>query len=246
MGAISKFIRDLDPAKETEANLKETLTLLVKLAETKLANFRLEMNASWKEANEDSLGPGVTKDFQDEQMHVITSTDAEPLQKGIGDIVDAAFSLGEDSSAKNVGTFIKKLATQGLNLVLGSGSAEEHQHRQYIIYPDGNFVCRCDVWYWRYSMTSKGFQQKVENVVVYRMQYGAIDLTKVNRVALAHWFDKWKLDPELAAEMLDKMLVLVDKAQSHRLMVSGAHSPLERIAEERAALMKARNLHLRG
>ena len=84
-------------------------------------------------------------------------------------------------------------------------------------------------------MTSKGFQQKVENVVVYRMQYGAIDLTKVNRVALAHWFDKWKLDPELAAEMLDKMLVLVDKAQSHRLMVTGAHSPLERIAEARGS-----------
>src|SRR5687767_13452642 len=146
MGAVSKFIRDLDPAKETEASLKETLTILVKLAETKLANFRLEMNSSWKEASEDSLGPGVTKDFQDEQMHVITSTDVGPLQEGIGDIVDGAFSLGADPSAKNVGAFIKKLATQGLKLVLGSGSAEEHQHKQYIIYPDGNFVCRCDVW----------------------------------------------------------------------------------------------------
>jgi hypothetical protein len=242
MGAISKFIRDLDPAKDTEANLKETLTILVKLAETKLENFRLGMNSSWKEANEDSLGPGVTKDFQDEQMHVITSVDAAPLQKGIGDIVDAAFSLGDDAGAKNIGTFIKKLATQGLDLVLGSGSAEENQHKQYIIYPDGNFVCRCDVWYWRYSMSSKGFQQKVENVVVYRMQYGAIDLTKVSRVALAHWFDKWKLDPDLAAEMLDKMTALVDKAQSHRLLASGTHSSLERMAEERAALMKGRNL----
>lgn len=243
MGAISKFIRDLDPAKDTEANLKETLTILVKLAQTKLDNFKLQMNTSWKEANDESLAPGVTKDFQDEQMHVVTSMDAGPLADGIGSIVDSAFSLGEDSSSKNVGKFIKTLATQGLNLVLGSGSAEEHEHKQYIIYPDGNFVCRCDVWYWRYSMTSKGFQEKLENVVIYRMQYGAVDVTKVDPVALTHWFNKWKLDPELAGEMLDKVNALVDKAR--RPPVRGTNGPpvaAEDMLAERAALLKSRGV----
>jgi hypothetical protein len=248
MGAISKFIRDLDPTKDVEAQLNETLNILVKLARAKLDGYKLEMNNSWQKGGEESLAPGVTKDFQDEQMHVITSTDSAPLQASIGKVVDTAFSLGEDSSAKNVGNFIKTLAAQGLDLVLGSGSAEENEHKQYIIYPDGNFLCRCDVWYWRYSMMSKGFQQKLQNVIVYRMQYGAVDITKVDPIALAHWFDKWHLNTEDAQKVLEQAKALVLNAKStqpalqSRAKTVSAPNDEQDIISERAQLMKARSL----
>ncbi len=246
MGAVSKFIRDLDPSKDVEAQLTETLNILVKLAQSKLSGYKIEMNNSWQKGDEESLAPGVTKDFQDEQMHVLTSTDSGPLQESIGKIVDTAFSLGDDTSAKNVGKFIKTLASQGLDLVLGSGSASENEHKQYIIYPDGNFLCRCDVWYWRYSMLAKGFQQKLQNVVVYRMQYGAVDITKVDPIALAHWFNKWKLNTEEARQTLDQAKALVLSAKSNQRMLRGAATSVPTsetdLIEERAKLIESRNL----
>jgi hypothetical protein len=254
MGAISKFIRDLDPAKDVEAQLNETLTILVKLAKSKLDGYKLEMNNSWQKGDDESLAAGVTKDFQDEQMHVITSTDNSPIQDSIGKIVDTAFSLGEDGSAKNVGNFIKTLASQGLDTVLGSGSAEENEHKQYIIYPDHNFLCRCDVWFWRYSMKSKGFQGKLQNVVVYRMQYGAVDVTRVSPIALAHWFNKWGLDTEDAKKTLDQAKALIENAKSTQPMlksaVGGGAMPVSvpisehAIVSGRAELMKKRKVRL--
>ncbi len=243
MGAVSKFIRDLDPVKDVEAQLTETMNILVKLAQSKLSGYKSEMNNSWQKGDADSLAPGVTKDFEDEQMHVITST-ASGVEDSIGKIVDTAFSLGEDSQAKNVGKFIKTLATQGLNLVLGSGSAEENEHKQYIIYPDHNFLCRCDIWYWRYSMLSKGFQKKLQNVVVYRMQYGAVDPSKVEPAALAHWFNKWHLSTEDAKKILDQVKDLVLSAKPTQSLLGAAAMPFgeEQIIRERAKLMKARNL----
>ncbi|WP_124966090.1 hypothetical protein [Trabulsiella odontotermitis] len=250
MGAISKFIRDLDPAKDVEAQLNETLGILVKLGQSKLDGFKIEMNNSWQRGDDESLAPGVTKDFQDEQMHVMTTTDASSVGDSIGKIVDTAFMLGTDDGAKNVGTFIKTLVTQGLDLLLGSGSASENQRKQYIIYPDKNFLCRCDVWYWRYSMVSKGFQQKLQNVVVYRMQYGAVDITKVDPIALAHWFNKWSLDTEAAKATLDQAKALIENAKSRGAgggALRGENSVgvltlPEDIQTERARLMNARNL----
>lgn len=249
MGAISKFIRDLDPQKDVEAQLTETLNILVKLAQSKLSGYKLEMNNSWQRADDESLAPGVTKDFQDEQMHVITSTDNGPIKASIGNIVDTAFSLGDNANANSVGNFIKTLAGQGLDLVLGSGSASENEHKQYIIYPDGNFLCRCDVWYWRYSMLSKGFQQKLQNVVVYRMQYGAVDITKVDPIALAHWFDKWKLKTEDAKTTLEqaKQLVLNAKSPAQSMLGAGAAgsivpTEIDEIKYMRANQIIARNL----
>ncbi|KAB7700403.1 Uncharacterised protein [Plesiomonas shigelloides] len=251
MGVVSKFMRDLDPAKDVEQQLNETLGILVKLAQTKLNTYRMEMNNSWDKGGDDSLAPGVTKDFQDEQMHVITSTDNQAIQDSIGKIVDTAFSLGTDQSAKNVGTFIKTLASQGLDLVLGSGSAEENEHKQYIIYPDKNFLCRCDVWYWRYSMLSKGFQQKLQNVVVFRMQYGAVDITKVSPIALAHWFDKWGLDTEAAKATLEQAKSLILNAKSNQpVLLSNSlddrrdmfvDHDINEIQRSRAELMRSRN-----
>jgi hypothetical protein len=210
MGAISSFIKSLDPQKDVERDLKETMAILVKLAQEKLHSYKLEMDASWNTSNEESLAPGTTKDSQDEQMHVVTSTDSGKLKDSIGKIVDAGFALGGDDKSKSVGDFIKTLAGVGLDTVLGSGSAEENEHKQYIIYPDHEFLCRCDIWYWRYSMQSSGFQSKVENVVVYRMQYGAVDISKVGKVALAHWFNKWKIDPTLVQKVLEQSKALVD------------------------------------
>lgn len=209
MGAISNFIKSLDPAKDVERDLKETMAILVKLAQEKLHGYKLEMNASWNTKNEDNLGPGTTKDFQDEQMHVITTIDNEKLKGSIGKIVDAGFALGGDDKNKAIGDFIKTLAGVGLDTVLGSGSAEENEHKQYIIYPDHEFLCRCDVWYWRYTMQTQGFQTKIQNVVVYRMQYGAIDMSKVDQGALAHWFNKWKIDPALTQKVLEQAKALV-------------------------------------
>jgi hypothetical protein len=209
MGAISSFIKSLDPAKEVERDLKETMAILVKLAQEKLNTYKLEMNASWNTSNDDNLGPGTTKDFQDEQMHVITSVDNDKLKDSIGKIVDAGFALGGDDKNKAIGNFIKTLAGVGLDTVLGSGSAEENEHKQYIIYPDHDFLCRCDVWYWRYTMQTSGFQTKIQNVVVYRMQYGAVDISKVTKVALAHWFNKWRIDPTLTQKVLEQATALI-------------------------------------
>lgn len=230
MGAISSFIKGLDPQKDVERDLKETMAILVKLGQEKLKGFKLEMNNSWKTADAESLAPGDVKDFEDEQMHVITSTDSSALTNSISKIVDAGFALGSDDKSKAVGTFIKTLAGVGLDTVLGSGSAEENEHKQYIIYPDREFLCRCDCWYWRYTIQSSGFQTKIQNVVVYRMQYGAVDITKVSKVALAHWFNKWRIDPVLVKKVLDQVAPLVD---------GGAH-PLK--ATSRAALLAERGI----
>lgn len=229
MGAVSNFIKGLDPQKDVERDLKETMAILVKLAQEKLNGYKIEMDSSWNTANQESLAPGTYKDFQDEQMHVITSTDSSTITDSIGKIVDAGFALGSDDKAKAVGTFIKTLAGVGLDTVLGSGSAEENEHKQYIIYPDKDFLCRCDCWFWRYTLQSSGFQTKVQNVVVYRMQYGAVDISKVTKVALAHWFNKWNIDP-----------VVVQKAltAATELLTGGTVPP----DHARTALMKARNL----
>lgn len=42
MAIVSKFIRDFDPRKDMEEQLKETLNILVKLGEAKLENFNRE------------------------------------------------------------------------------------------------------------------------------------------------------------------------------------------------------------
>lgn len=212
MGAVSNFIKGLDPQKDVERDLKETMAILVKLAQEKLNGYKLEMNTSWNTANEESLAPGTFKDFVDEQMHVTTSTDAKALAGSIAAIVDAGFALGSDDKGKAVGTFIKTLAGVGLDTVLGSGSAEENEHKQYIIYPDKEFLCRCDCWYWRYTMQSSGFQTKIQTMVVYRMQYGAVDITKVSKVALAHWMNKWKIDPSILKSVLDQADALIGTA----------------------------------
>jgi hypothetical protein len=228
MGAISNFIKGLDPQKDVERDLKETMAVLVKLAEEKLKGYKLEMDSSWRTANEESLAPGVEKDFQDQQMHVITSVDTDKLKGSIGTIVDAGFALGGDDKSKAVGDFIKSLAGVGLDTVLGSGAAEENEHKQYIIYPDHEFLCRCDCWYWRYTMQSSGFQTKVQNVVVYRMQYGAADITKVSKIALGHWFNKWKVDTAVVQTVLDQVNKLFDAKPPAR--------------EERNALLRKRKL----
>lgn len=64
MAVVSKFIRDLDPRKDMEEQLKETLNILVKLGEAKLENFKHEMNNSWHQSDEDSLAPESPKIFK--------------------------------------------------------------------------------------------------------------------------------------------------------------------------------------
>ncbi|HGJ5859518.1 MAG TPA: hypothetical protein ACHBX6_07420 [Arsenophonus nasoniae] len=214
MAVVSKFIRDLDPRKDMEEQLKETLNILVKLGEAKLENFKHEMNNSWHQSDEDSLAPGVTKDFQTERMHVMTKTDSkDAVGSAIAKTIESAFSLSQEPNGEKVGKFIEELATNGLDAVLGSGSASEDQYKQYIIYPDKDFLCRCDIWYWRYSIESKGFQEKLEHVVIYRMQYGAVDISRVDPFAVAHCFNKWSLDTESAKATLDQVEELMKAAE---------------------------------
>lgn len=170
MAVVSKFIRDLDPKKDMEEQLKETL-----------------------------------KDFQTERMHVMTKTDSkDAVGSAIAKTIESAFSLSKEPNGQNVGKFIEELATNGLDAVLGSGSAS---------YPDKDFLCRCDIWYWRYSIDSKGFQEKLEHVVIYRMQYGAVDISRVDPFAVAHWFNKWSLDTESAKTTLDQVDELMKAAE---------------------------------
>lgn len=170
MAVVSKFIRDLDPKKDMEEQLKETL-----------------------------------KDFQTERIHVMTKTDSkDAVGSAIAKTIESAFSLSKEPNGQNVGKFIEELATNGLDAVLGSGSAS---------YPDKDFLCRCDIWYWRYSIDSKGFQEKLEHVVIYRMQYGAVDISRVDPFAVAHWFNKWSLDTESAKTTLDQVDELMKAAE---------------------------------
>ncbi len=241
MGAAAKFVRDLDTSKEVEAQLKEMMNVLIKLAQAKLAEFKNEMKDSWEKANDDCLAPGSTKDFQDEQMHVIANIESSPISESIGKIVDFSFALGNEASAKTVGDFIKTLVQVGLDTVLGTGGYEEHQYKQYIIYPDGNFLCRCDVWYWRYTIISKGFQQKLQHVVVYRVQYGAVDISQVNPIALGHWFDKWKIKPEVTEDLI-KMAKNIIESATKKTSETGKKEAREEIKKQREEILKKRGI----
>lgn len=70
----------------------------------------------------------------------MTKTDSkDAVGSAIAKTIESAFSLSQEPNGEKVGKFIEELATNGLDAVLGSGSASEDQYKQYIIYPDKDF-----------------------------------------------------------------------------------------------------------
>lgn len=223
MGIVRDFVNSLDNSKEIEQALSETLTVLSRLAEARLATFRDEMNKSWTNGDE-NMAPGTLKDFIDEQTHVIISDDTAGLRKSVTDLVTKATKLGtkDDEQGARIANFIGDVISDGLDVILGSGTAGEDTLKRYVIYPDNGFLMRMDVRYWRWHLSANSLKSRTRSVVAYRVQYGVLDYAKLDSIFIAHWFGKLRGDSQ-------EILKLLEEAQKI-LATYKANQPQPRVA----------------
>ncbi len=178
MGKIKEIINGLDQSNETEKEIAEQLKILSSLGSSKVDIFRGEIEMSLKDGKTvDDLKVPITKVLGSyEEYRAYTQRSQEDLLKDVVESIQIMFSGGKNDILNGVGGLI----TKGLSIILGAGSGEELQRKEYYVVVEYPAIIRYDLAMWTRNISVKALQSRAQNVIACVVYKSAVDVTQLD------------------------------------------------------------------
>ncbi|MCJ1354385.1 MAG: hypothetical protein MMC33_004373 [Icmadophila ericetorum] len=174
MGQIASSIAGaLDNSKEKEAQAKEQLELMMKLADARLDTFEGELKTMFldRESAMKTSVPGRRALRYDRYCRVDTHTGTSD---GVDDAVDAFFGAS-DTGSKGVLEGFKSVVKTGLSAILGDTSAGESYDKRFFVCVKHNAIIRVDMYTYKYNFSNEGVIANHKNILAYILCISVVD-----------------------------------------------------------------------
>lgn len=177
MGQIRSFVQDLDPSKPAEAEMRQHIETLARLAASKAEFFELQVATSLRTAG--------SEDNQTVPVEAVLNSASEThaySSKSSGAISDTAVAALRSfcgGTKDDIVTGVGALITNGLATFLGDASASESTLKKYYVMTEGFSVIRVDLMAWQLKIESSGIQNRLEKVSAFVLVKSAVDLQKI-------------------------------------------------------------------
>lgn len=175
MAAIRDIIKSVDQSKEVAAETKETLKILMSMAEAKADLFEKEIeNDLITGKTSDSLTIPITKVMQHHKEYRAQTSNKSDIIEEIGKSFSEMFS-GDADVAKGICTIISK----AFNVMIGSGKGQEGVSIDYKVIAEYPAIVRYDFRFWYRNIESESIFTYMENAFAITAVKSIIDTTKL-------------------------------------------------------------------
>lgn len=176
MAKLREIINGLDPSKEQEAMVKETLQILVNLAEEKVKVFTEEIKNDLQDGklNNNSLKVPITYTIGQYEEYRAVVKEGTDIVKNISDAFQTMF-YGD----KNIVTGVTGILQTAITAVLGAAQGEETQKKMYIVIAEYPSIVRYDFAMWNRTIASQGIMSHVKNALAVVAVKSSVDISKL-------------------------------------------------------------------
>ena len=214
MSTLRKIIDDYDKSKDAAAEVKQTLALLMSLAEAKANEFEAEIKENLQTGKTyDTLEIPIEKEIQRTiDYRAVTQNTPEDIIKNL---TDALSDMISDPSGEKIIGGIGKIVNQGLTVILGAAEGTEQVSKIYCVTADYPAIVRFDFAFWCRNIVGESIKKYVEHALACVAIKSSVDVNKLsyntflsvyNRVLKAAYGN----DPKDIDAMLEKARRIYD------------------------------------
>ena len=175
MAAIRDIIKSVDQSKEVAAETKETLKILMSMAESKADVFEKEIeNDLITGKTSDNLTIPITKVMQIHKEYRAQTSDHSDIIDEIGKSFSEMFS-GDADIAKSICTIISK----AFNAMMGAGKGQEGVSIDYKVVAEYPAIVRYDFRFWYRNIETESIFKYMENAFSITAVKSIIDTSKL-------------------------------------------------------------------
>ena len=160
MGVVRDIVKTVDQTSAVTGEVKETLGILMKLAEAKGKVFEetikedLITGKTW-----DNLTISITKNTgQRIEYRAVTSIGTTKIIDEIKTSMSNLFS-GDGKILEGIAGIL----STALTAIMGAGEGEESEVRSYMVVPDYPSIVRYDFAFWGRNIRAQSIKQNMEN-----------------------------------------------------------------------------------
>src|SRR5690349_16808218 len=177
MAVVRDVIKSLDNQPTVTAATKETLSLLMGLAQSKGEVYRqtIERDLITGKADGQSLTVAITKILDRRiEYRSFVKTQPTPIIDSIVASLSTMFS-GDGNILKSIGDVVQTM----LNAIMGASQGDETEVEAYIVVADYPAIVRYDFAFWGRNVVSESITTYMENVFACVAYKSAVDVKKL-------------------------------------------------------------------
>lgn len=178
MGFIRNIVKSVDVSDDIAAEVKESLNILMTLAESKASGFQTTIEADLLTGRaSDTLTVPITKVLQSKiEFRGVTKI----LGPGelVGEITKSLTSLFVGDG--DLLTGISKVVENALTLLFGAGKGEEAEVRAYTVVAEYPAIVRYDFAFWCRNIEAENIYKQMQNALACVAYKSAVDVTKLD------------------------------------------------------------------
>lgn len=178
MGVVRDIIKQIDNQPEVTAATKETLNLLMSLAESKGEVYRqqIEKDLITGKIDSQSLTVAITKVLERRvEYRSYVKTETTPIIQSITKSLSSMFS-GDVNILTSIGDVVQTM----LDAIMGAASGDETEVEAYIVVAEYPAIVRYDFAFWGRNVVSESITKYMESVFACVAFKSAVDVKKLS------------------------------------------------------------------
>lgn len=176
MAKLREIINGLDSSKEQEAMVKETLQILINLAEEKVNFFTEEIKTDLKDGklNNNSFKVPITCIMEQHEEYYAVVKEGTDIIKNISDDFQTMFY-----NDKNIVTSVIGILQTAITAILEATQDKETQKKMYAVIAEYPSIVRYDFAIWNRPIASQGIMSYVKNALAVVAVKSSVDISKL-------------------------------------------------------------------
>lgn len=176
MSVIRDIIKDIDQTDETQKEIKETLSILVELAQekAKTASQKIELELQAGKVSDNLTVPitKIIKSRSEYRAKTATSTDiVDKIAESLADMF---------SGDEKILNGIAQMVNIALTAIMGAGEGEESETSFYNVVAEYPAIVRYDFYFWGRNTIAKSVRTKMETAFACVGYKSAVDVSKLD------------------------------------------------------------------
>lgn len=181
MSVLRDLILKVDSTEKAEAEVKEALGLLIKLAEAKAAQFKGQIENSLTTGKMgDTLEVAITKVIEKKiEYRGLVENDMAGLGGKIASLLKPMFSGTGDQVTKIIDG-VAGIVDDGMRAIMGAGQGNESDVETYAVTTEYPALVRFDFAFWGRNIAAESVRKHVESAFACVAYKSAVDIAKLD------------------------------------------------------------------
>ncbi|MEB3341769.1 hypothetical protein [Okeania sp.] len=176
MGFVKEIVSSVDSSSDVSSEIKETLNILMNLAEAKTLVFETEIEKDLQmgKTSDKNLNISVTKVIQKKSQCRAKTSQEVPFVEKIQEALKNLFS-----SDPKIFSAVSDVINSSLQLIIGTGEGTQSIVKVYEVVAEYPAIVRFDFWFWGQNIKSESLKKHMESVFSCVAYKSAVDVQKL-------------------------------------------------------------------